>query len=397
MTDRNFDVIFAGGGLAATLAAYRLRQLRPELRLLVLEAGERLGGNHTWSFHDADISAEARAWVAPFVAHSWSEQQVRFPKHSRMLTSGYNTIFSETLHDAASVALQGCVSFSTRVQSVEPDHVELAGGEILRAPCVIDARGLGRVDGLTIGYQKFVGLVVRFEKPHGQPYPIIMDATVRQRDGYRFVYTLPFTGDRMLIEDTYYSDTPSVDAPQLRELCLDYARQRGWTVAEVLREEQGVLPIVLSGDLEAVLQKKTKGVPGLGLRAGFFHHTTSYSFPFAVRGADTIAAIRPLTSETLDRAMQKRARQHWQEQRFFRLLNRMLFWAAAPDQRYRVLERFYELREPLIERFYSSSLTLADQARILVGWPPVPIGRALRVLGETRVNPIPQPASSSAS
>jgi lycopene beta-cyclase len=72
----------------------------------------------------------------------------------------------------------------------------------------------------------------------------------------------------------------------------------------------------------------------------------------------------------------------------------MLFWAAKPERRYRVLERFYEMREPLIERFYSSNLTLADQARILAGWPPVPLGKALRVLAETRTNPLARAASS---
>ena len=149
--------------------------------------------------------------------------------------------------------------FDSRVMSVGPHQVELSGGEILRAPCVIDARGIGRVDGLTIGYQKFLGLVVRFERPHGQPYPIIMDATVKQRDGYRFVYTLPFTHDSMLIEDTYYSDTASIDAPTLRELCLEYAQERGWEVAEIVREERGVLPIVLGGDVDAILEKNTPG------------------------------------------------------------------------------------------------------------------------------------------
>ena len=395
MNERHFDVILAGGGLSGTLTASRLRQLRPDIRLCVLEAGEKLGGNHTWSFHDKDISRGARRWVAPFVAHSWDKQQVRFPKHSRMLMSGYNSIFSETLHDAAYPSLAGCVRFSARVLNVEPHHVELSGGEILRAPCVIDARGPGRMDGLAIGYQKFLGLVVRFERPHGQPYPIIMDATVKQRDGYRFVYTLPFTHDSMLIEDTYYSDTASIDAPTLRGLCLDYAGERGWEVAEVVREERGVLPIVLGGEVDAILKKNTPGTPALGLRGGFFHHTTSYSFPFAVRCAEAVAAIDHLTSETLDHLTQKWARRHWKDQGFFRLLNRMLFWAATtPTQRYRVLERFYMLGDPLIERFYSSSLTLADQARILVGWPPGPISSALRVMGETTVNPIPQPVSS---
>jgi lycopene beta-cyclase len=393
MNERTFDVIFAGGGLAATLCAYRLRQVRPDLRLLIVESGDRLGGNHTWSFHDTDVSPSARSWIAPFIAHSWPEQQVRFPKHTRMLKSGYNTIFSETLHNAAIGTLRECVVFSTRVQSVEPHRVELATGEVLTAPCVIDARGLARLDGLTLGYQKFVGLELRFEMPHGQPYPIIMDATVPQQDGYRFVYTLPFTVDRMFVEDTYYSDTPTIDFTALQENCLDYARQRGWRVAETVRTEKGVLPIVLGGDLEALTKRQETGVPGLGLRAGFFHHTTSYSFPFAVRCADAIATLKPLTSEALEKSIRTWAREHWDNQRFFRLLNRMLFWAAKPGQRYRVLERFYELREPLIERFYSSKLTLADQARILVGWPPVPIANALRVMGETRVNPIAQPAT----
>jgi lycopene beta-cyclase len=395
MDTRHFDVIFAGGGLAATLTAYRLRQLKPHLRLCVLEAGEKLGGNHTWSFHDKDISKDAWSWIAPFVAHSWDKQQVRFPKHSRMLMSGYNSIFSETLHEAAYPLLAGSVRFGSRVASVGPHHAELSGGESLRAPCVIDARGIGPLDGLTIGYQKFLGLVVRFERPHGQPHPIIMDATVEQRDGYRFVYTLPFTQDSMLIEDTYYSDTASIDAPTLRELCLEYAGKRGWKIAEILREERGALPIVLGGDVDAFLARNTPGVPALGLRGGFFHHTTSYSFPFAVKCAEVISAIDHLTSETLDHLTRKWARKHWEDQSFFRLLNRMLFWAATtPAQRYRVLERFYMLGDPLIERFYSSSLTLADQVRILVGWPPVPISRALRVMGETTVNPISQPVSS---
>jgi lycopene beta-cyclase len=388
MTGQNLDVIIAGGGLAGTLCAYRLKQKRPELRLLLLEEAGRLGGNHTWSFHDTDIAPEARAWVAPFIAHRWKEQQVRFPKYTRMLTSGYNSIFSERLHDGACPLLYDCIRFSAHVEAIGPHAVTLADGERLHASCVIDARGLGPVKGLTVAYQKFVGLEVRMTAPHGQAYPIIMDAAVEQRDGYRFVYTLPYSSDRMLIEDTYYSDSPGIDMSALKQRCEAYAGMRGWSIAEILRVEKGVLPIVLSGDPRALIEQKPPGVAAIGLRGGFFHHTTSYSFPFAVRCADAIAAMEPLTSEALDLLMQKWARQHWQDQSFFRRLNRMLFWAAKPLQRYRVLERFYELQTPLIDRFYSSSLTRADKARILLGWPPVPIGKALRVMAETKDNPI---------
>jgi lycopene beta-cyclase len=393
MTDRDYDVIIAGGGLAGTLAAYRLRQMRPAARVLLVEEGTQLGGNHTWSFHDTDISAEARAWTAPFVAHRWPQQEVRFPKYTRMLSSGYNTVFSGGLHRAVLSLPCKSVRFQAAVRAIGPHRVELASGEEIRGACVIDARGAGPVDGLTLAYQKFVGLEVRFERPHGQLYPIIMDATAAQRDGYRFVYTLPFADDRMLIEDTYYSDSAGLGVPALQERCEEYARARGWSIAETFRTEKGVLPVVLGGSAEAILAQKPAGVPAIGLRGGFFHHTTSYSFPFAVRAAELIASARPLTSETLDPLLQDWAHRHWREQRFFRLLNRMLFWAAKPSERYRVLERFYELGEPLIGRFYSGSLTRADKARVLLGWPPVPVHRALRAIAEKKANPITQPAA----
>jgi lycopene beta-cyclase len=392
MTGTDYDVIFVGGGLSATLAAYRLHQLQPGLRLCVIESGPTLGGNHTWSFHDNDISRAAKEWTAPFLAQSWPRQAVRFPKYTRMLPIPYHTISSHKLHEAALAALGDAVRFGVRASDISAREVRLEGGDAVTAACVIDARGQRSMPGLTIGYQKFVGIEVGLRRPHGQPDPIIMDATVKQQDGYRFVYTLPFTEDRILIEDTYYSDTSHLDVERLTQECLRYAERAEWDVDGILRVETGVLPIVLSG--KADTSNASAGVPALGLRAGFFHHTTSYSFPFAVRMADEIAAMPNLTSETLMARLAALQQVHWKEQRFFRLLNRMLFWAAEPEKRYRVLERFYSLGEPMIERFYSSSLTLADQARILAGWPPVPITRALRVLNETAENPLaaPKPA-----
>ena len=60
----------------------------------------------------------------------------------------------------------------------------------------------------------------------------------------------------------------------------------------------------------------------------------------------------------------------------------MLFRAAIPEQRYKVLERFYRLPQPLIERFYAARSTGVDKARILTGRPPVPLGAALKCIAE---------------
>jgi len=45
-----------------------------------------------------------------------------------------------------------------------------------------------------------------------------------------------------------------------------------------------------------------------------------------------------------------------------------------------VFERFYQLPEPLIERFYAARSTPLDKMRILTGKPPVPIFSAVKAL-----------------
>jgi hypothetical protein len=46
---------------------------------------------------------------------------------------------------------------------------------------------------------------------------------------------------------------------------------------------------------------------------------------------------------------------------FYRMLAAMLFKAAEPQERYRILERFYRLDPQLIGRFYAGHSTLFDK------------------------------------
>ncbi|MGX9105205.1 lycopene cyclase family protein, partial [Escherichia coli] len=68
-----------------------------------------------------------------------------------------------------------------------------------------------------------------------------------------------------------------------------YAQGKGWTITEVVREEQGVLPIILGGNHERLLTT-ADSAPRVGLAAALVHPTTGYSFPDAVRMADLVAA-----------------------------------------------------------------------------------------------------------
>ena len=379
------DVVIAGGGLAGGLVALRLKARDPALKVIVIEAGGTLGGRHTWSHFVTDITPEVDAWLSPLIVHRWPGYEVRFPAHWRALTTEYRSVTSERFHDVLTAALAGDAWTGVGVADLTPDRVTLADGRAVEAACVIDARGPRETPHLALGWQKFVGLEVETTAPHGLERPIIMDATVDQLDGYRFLYSLPFSSTRLLIEDTRYSDGGELDAPALREATLAYAARQGWQVREVVREEIGILPIALAGDIDAHWRESP--LPQVGLRAALFQPITGYSLPDAARLADEIAALPALTTASVRACVEARSKQRWRERAYYRLLNRMLFKAARPGERYVVLQRFYRLGQGLIQRFYAARITLADKARILIGKPPVPISAATRVLSERSIYP----------
>jgi lycopene cyclase len=351
--------------------------------IVLLEGGDQPFGEHTWSFHLRDLAAEDRAWVQPMIAHQWPGQSVRFRAYRRDLASGYASLTSRSVHEAVARLPNVEIRPRSQVVSLGPNHVHLADGQALWADCVIDARGYRPSPALALGYQKFAGLEVETALPHGVDLPVIMDASVDQRDGYRFVYLLPFSRTRLLIEDTRYADGETLDEAELERDILQYAAQQGWTIDEVIRRERGVLPISLAHDAERFWAEVPQDVPQAGMRAALFHPTTGYSLPEAVRLANLVAQAWPVGSAELADKIREHALRRHREQRFYRLLNRMLFLAAAPNRRHLVLQRFYRLPEPLIERFYAGRTTPADMARILVGKPPVPIHRALACLRES--------------
>lgn len=371
-------VIIAGGGLAGSLAALALVKRRPSVELILVEQGQSFGGNHTWSCFDTDIPHELEWVLEGLRAVRWPDHEVHFPARSRTIPIGYNTLRSVELDRAMRELLSpDQYRLGATIQSVEPSSV-LLDGETIEGDAVIDARGATQTAGLDLGWQKFVGRYFRFRRPHGVTRPIIMDAKIEQIDGYRFVYQLPVSPTELLIEDTYYSATPLLDHEALRGRIDQYLARLDHGPADLLEEESGVLPVVIDGDVSTLWRGVQ--VPRLGVRGGFFHPTTSYSLPDAVANAALLAQQPELTTAALYEIFRERAEQLWRDRSFFRLLNRMLFRAAEPDQAYRVLEHFYRLRPALISRFYAAKLSGLDKVRVLSGKPPVPINRALSVL-----------------
>ncbi|HZU62039.1 MAG TPA: lycopene beta-cyclase CrtY [Novosphingobium sp.] len=315
----------------------------------------------------------------------WKQYEVRFPRLGRIIHTPYRSLSGRRLDAALRESLPAdSLLANACVTRLDATSLTLENGRTLTAGVVIDARGASAFPGLTGGWQKFLGQLVRLERPHGITTPMLMDGRVPQRDGFRFQYILPFSADTLFIEETYYTTDPALDAATLRRRIADYLQLSGFAVAELLEEEQGLLPVVARGRLEALRQglgtDRPEAAPAIGLRAGLFHPLTGYSLPAAAETALLVADLPELTPARLHRALRHHTRAHWQRGAYCRMLARMLFGATRGGRRFKVFERFYRLDEGLIERFYAGRLTGRDKLRIVSGKAPVPVSRAIASL-----------------
>jgi len=375
-----YDYILVGGGLQSGLIALALRHHQPESRVLMVERDSHLCGNHTWSFHPNDVGASASPWVEAAVEVRWPQYRVRLDQFKKRVDLCYASIssshFAKVVGDCfASSDNSLCanrVLLQTEVISLTSTKIVTSAGEVYRGRLVVDCRGpRSHRDNCfeQCGYQKFWGFEVQLKSDWPFTIPTIMDDRIDQRDGFRFIYSLPFEARRVLVEDTRFADNPLLD----REECLDqvrrYLAELGIVNWSIVREESGVLPMPISKELMPGL--KSDGADSAlagGYSGGWFHAATGYSFPLAVSFAESVATTTP---ELATQAVQLLAKQHHARSRFARFLNRLLFRLVHPTARYQIFRRFYRvLPKESISRFYSHQFTLWDAFRIVVGMPP---------------------------
>jgi len=176
-----YHCVIVGGGLHGSLAALALSHQKPDLRIALVEQGDRIGGHHLWSFHADDAPKEATPWLSPLVQFEWPNYEVRFPGHERVLAHKYRTMTSEALHTAVSQEHAKRDVFLGRKAECSEHSVRLDNDTVLHSKIVIDARGADpALAPKDAGFQKFLGLELLLESDHGITTPILMDASIEQ-------------------------------------------------------------------------------------------------------------------------------------------------------------------------------------------------------------------------
>jgi len=363
----DYDYVLVGGGLQAGLLVMAIVHYQPAANVLLLEKNDRLFGNHTWSFHLGDVSSEW-SWLRMLPMHQWPAYTVHFPGFDRRVDLPYGSTSSRQFESAIEQVVQQRghleIRKSETVSELGSSRVLTTGGEEFRGKNVIDCRGQAPSTIAGAGFQKFYGLEIELDEDWPDRLPVLMDANVDQSDGFRFLYVLPFTRRRVLVEDTRFSDSNSLLKADSLEQIKAFLERRSVSKWRVLREEEGCLPMPFTSAFKPTASDQLAG----GFAGGWFHAATGYSFPLAARFADVVASATP---HSVHQRVLQLAKENRFQSSFSRFLNRLLFRLVSPKRRSEVFRRFYNaLPNTTIERFYAHTFTKTDAARILFGRPP---------------------------
>ncbi|MCA9658589.1 MAG: hypothetical protein KC486_09605 [Myxococcales bacterium] len=290
----------AGLSLALALATARWPGRRP--RIAVIEPRERYVRDRTWCFWPVEPQPFTAA-----ITHRWSRWEVRVPGRSIIRGSSrlpYVHVAADAFYTQALSRLREAgveLHLGRAASSIvdEGSRVTITtDGGAMRARLAFDSRpphpgpsaapATGDIEVELL--QHFLGWEIVVDRPRFDPgKAILMDFDVPQGDGLHFLYVLPFSRERALVEATYFTEATLPTATYEARI-RDYLRRRfavdDFTIAF---RERGVIPMTTA----PARPQPSPRVYNVGLRGGLAKPSTGYAFlaiqRFAQATADRLA------------------------------------------------------------------------------------------------------------
>ena len=163
---------------------------------------------------------------------------------------------------------------SSRVKAEMNDVSTIDEGDFekTRAKLVFDSRPPKPTKNAML--QHFLGQEIEVDRPvFDDSTAILMDFRVDQTHGMHFIYLLPFSPTRALVESTLFSTNVLDEEYYIESINQYLASHFGTSVKEVIHQEKGVIPM-------GKLYPHDSKIPGLGANAGAIRPASGYTFVF---------------------------------------------------------------------------------------------------------------------
>lgn len=363
----DYDIAFAGAGLAAVSLALRLIRLPHPPKIVLVDPRTSVERDRTWCHWEIHENP-----FTPAISHRWHRWTVSCGQKSATGYSAahpYVRLPADRVHRMAEEQLLASphvvVHRGPSVTAIEnfPGHTRLvlSDGKKITSAWTFDSRPLA--NNHAAWRQVFRGLEIHSpEAKLDEQAVTLMDFQSAGPEGIRFFYVLPLDKQTALVEDTWL--VPDGQSPDLNdEKIMAYAAAKlcpaGW---QIRHREEGDLPMGPATESKAACRTIRWGTPGGAVRA-----SSGYAFSRIQRASERMAAAWQKHGRPEERATHEAPLVGWMDRVFLRVMQKQP--GRVPDF---FLQLFQNVPSDSLVRFLESEPRPTDILRVMRALPTKP-------------------------
>ena len=373
--EKKYDYIIAGAGCAGYSLLYHLLQdpLLSKKKILVVDANFNKGNDRTWCFWEDS--------VGPFetiVCKKWSNIEVLKGAMHRSLPTApfeYKMIqgidFYQYISDFAK-GFDNVEWVASKILTIDSINAKSARVNWEEGAAIADYI-FSSINGERIQstlWQHFKGIVVEFDNTvFDDTVARLMDFNVPQMDATAFMYLLPLTDKKALVEYTLFS--PSILESAQYDLVLNAYMEEHYKgqAYQIQHTEMGAIPMT-----SKKLTSNDGAVVSIGTMGDAVKASTGYAFQFIQKQTQQIVDQLKL-NQALNPAVHHTRHQFYDAVLLYILENQKM----AGDE---IFARIFKKNTAAtVFKFLSNTSTLLDDLKIMSSLPtPIFLPAAIKVM-----------------
>ncbi|MFN8153989.1 MAG: lycopene cyclase family protein [Bacteroidia bacterium] len=378
-----YDYAIIGAGAAGLQLALALSEdaFFREKKIVLLEAGEKINNDRTWSFWEKGAgkfdSVVYRKWERAAFINDGIYLDLSLAPYLYKSIRGidfYAFAFSKLRQQVNVTVVNAEV---TKVVEGKPVTINTSAGMQFHAAMVFDSRLPEQFTKESVNYpgvlQHFKGWMVQTDNEAFNPSQfVMMDFSARMPDTTSFMYVLPHSSTKALVEFTYFS--PNLVGEEIYDQAIkkylnDKLKISSYTISET---EYGVIPM----SLFPFHQYHSDHVYKIGTAGGWVKPGSGYSFHNAMKNVGVIVANLKTGRKVMDGLYS--AKHRWYDKLLIDILQRQ------NDKGPEIFTQMYRKNTPSsIFAFLDEETGLNDDLKIISSFNPVPFIAALfRTIGK---------------